>query len=89
MAQNIPEQTIEDWTIIFGGDCALHRQGADEAEVELDRERGLYVRLHEGTGYMTQSCSHRIPLQVLFQLLTNAGYLISNGPYPIVPESGE
>ncbi len=73
---NIPEARIEDWTIYFGGDSAAHSQGSAQAEVDFDPERGLYVRLDEGSGYMAQSCSHRIPLQVLFQLLRNAGYVV-------------
>jgi len=76
---NLPEQQIEEWTVLYGGDSAIHQQGSAYAEVDMD-ERGLYIRLDEGSGYMAMSCSHRIPLQVLFQLLTNAGYLVSNGP---------
>lgn len=77
---NLPEQQIEEWTVLYGGDCATHQQkGGAYAEVDMDAQRGLYVRLEEGSGYSAQSCSHRIPLQVLFQLLTNAGYLVSNG----------
>lgn len=83
----IPEQQVEDWTIYWGGDSAGHRQGSNEAEVDFDRERGLYVRLNEGTGYMSQSCSHRIPLPVLLQLLRNAGYVIQEGDACTTTES--
>lgn len=73
---NRPEEQIEDWTILYGGDYATHNARGGDAEVELDHERGLYVRLEEGSGYMAQSCSHRIPLAVLLRLMENAGYRV-------------
>lgn len=73
---NIPEQQLEAWTIYFGGDSATHGDRLGSAEVDFDPERGLYVRLEEGSGYMAQSCSHRIPLAVLIRLMENAGYRV-------------
>jgi len=45
-------------------------------DVDLDDAESLYVQIREGSSYMEQSCSARIPTHVLVALLTRAGYTI-------------
>jgi hypothetical protein len=49
--------------------------------VDLDfGESGLVVVIDEGTGYMAQSCSATIPIDVLVELLTRVGFTVNAPP---------
>jgi hypothetical protein len=48
-------------------------------DLDLD-ENGLAVVIDEGSGFMAQSCSTTIPIDVLVELLTRVGFTVNVPP---------
>ena len=44
-------------------------------EVSVDPD-GIEVRIEEGSGYMSQSCSATIPIDILIRLMQRNGYRV-------------
>lgn len=59
-----------------GAAGANRQHRGSHADVDLD-ENGLEVRIDEGSGYMAQSCSLTIPLDVMVELFTRAGFTVT------------
>lgn len=55
----------------------VHR--GTEVELDMDAE-GLEVRIEQGSGYMRESCSTYVHMDVLLRMLTQAGYRIERDP---------
>lgn len=50
-----------------------------EVELDMDAE-GLEVRIEQGSGYMRESCSTYVHMDVLLRMLAQAGYVVTKNP---------
>lgn len=50
-----------------------------EVELDMDAE-GLEVRIEQGSGYMRESCSTYVHMDVLLRMLAQAGYVVTKSP---------
>lgn len=69
------------------GDAYVRRTiGWTDVELDLNSE-GLDIRIDQGTGYLAQSCSTFIDMDVLVELLHRAGMEVRPVSAPTSPSS--
>ena len=55
--------------------CASRQRRGSSVEVTLDKE-DLEVRVDEGSGYLSQTTTAYVPLDILVRMLQHAGYKV-------------
>lgn len=80
------ERDSRGYAFPYGDSYATRMSLGMEVELDMNRD-GLFVGIEQGSGYLAQSCSTFIDMDVLVELLRRAGMEVRPVSAPTSPSS--